>query len=229
MLHSTPAPPPPSVRGTSGEGANAPTPAPPAAAVSGRELNRKVIHVATSLAAAALVLEAPLATARALLLAATAAAATVEVVRHLSPTVGRLFNRAFGSMLRNHEARGAITGATAMATGFAAAALLVPAPFAAAGILMAGLGDAAGALVGRRFGRRRIARGKSLEGSLACLAAAFASAALVPGIPWTATTAAALITAALELAPFPWDDNLALPLLSALALWGTAALTALFL
>jgi dolichol kinase len=180
--------------------------------------------VASSLAAAVIALEAPIATARALLLAATAAAATVEVVRHLSPAVGRLFNRAFGTMLRNHEARGAITGATAMATGFAATVLFVPTPFAAAGILMAGIGDAAGALVGRRFGRRRIARGKSLEGSLACLAAAFASAALVPGIPWPAAAVAALITAALELAPLPWDDNLALPLLSALALWGTAAL-----
>lgn len=198
-------------------------PHPPArAAVDGRESSRKALHIAASLAAAGIAWQLPTAASRGLFAGAVLIALAVELVRHLSPAA-RFFDRAFGPMLRTRESRG-LTGATTLAIGFAIAALL-PRPFGGAGILAAGLGDAAGALVGRRFGRRRTRSGKSLEGSLACFAAAFVAAWASPGLGPGPAIVVALVTTLLEALPLPSDDNLILPPASAAAAWLAAAIS----
>jgi len=86
-----------------------------------------------------------------------------------------------------------------------------------AGILCVALGDAAAALVGKRFGRHPFRSGermKSIEGSLGCFAASFAGC-LIAGLPLGASAAAAVCAAVVEAAPVPIDDNLWLPLVSA--------------
>lgn len=183
----------------------------------GREGARKAIHLGASVAVALIAALAPPTLGRLLLLAAVALAAGIEWLRIHSPAADVAFRRAVGPLLRNRERRG-VTGATTLAAGFAATMILVPQPFAAAGILMAGAGDAAGALIGRRWGRHHFPGGKSLEGSLACFSAALAAGAAMPGIG-AAALPAALATAAFEAAPLPFDDNLLLPLLSAAAIW----------
>ncbi len=183
----------------------------------GREISRKLIHLAGSLAAALIMLLTPPRPARAIILAAAATAIVTELIRRLSPRGNRLFKQLFGTMLRTRE-RGGITGATTLALGFAAAAFVAPPTLAAAGILMAGIGDAAGALIGRYFGRHRLAGGKSLEGSAACFIAASAVALLIPGITIAMAMAAALVTTLLEAAIGTFDDNLILPLAAALTL-----------
>jgi dolichol kinase len=190
---------------------------PRASITGGRELGRKLIHLAGSVAAALIILLAPTGPARASLLAAATLALTIELVRRISPYWNRRFNRIFGVMLRNRE-RGGITGATTLPLGFVAAALLTPPTLAGAGILMAGIGDAAGALIGRYFGRHRIPGGKSMEGSAACFAAAGLVALLVPGITIPIAIAGALVTTLIEAAIGSFDDNLILPLAAALTL-----------
>lgn len=186
-------------------------------AVGGHEVARKAIHLAATIIAALIVLRVPAPHARAALLAATAVAITVEVVRRVSPRTNRLFNRALGSMLRTREA-GRVTGATTLAAGFLATALVAPPNLAAAAILMAGVGDAAGALVGRNFGRIHLPGGKSIEGSIACLVAATLTALAVPDVTPVLALAGALVTTTLEAAAGRFDDNLLLPPATALAM-----------
>lgn len=185
--------------------------------VGGEEISRKLIHLSGSIAATLLVLLAPPRQARGLLLGVAATAVLIELARSLSPGINALFVRTVGSMLRYRE-RQALTGATTMAIGFVATAFTVPPNLAAAAILMAGTGDAAGALVGRRFGKLRFRSGKSLEGSIACFGAACGAALLLPGITPTMALAAALVTTTLELVITSFDDNLILPLAAALTL-----------
>lgn len=191
--------------------------------VGGEEISRKLIHLSGSVAASLLLLLGQPRQARGILLGAAATAVLVELARNLSPGVNAFFVRTFGTMLRYRERRG-LTGATTLAIGFVVTAFTVPPTLAAAAILMAGTGDAAGALVGRRFGKTRFRNGKSLEGTIACLAASCGSALLITGISPTMALCAALITTSLELVITRFDDNLILPLAAALTLRALAGL-----
>jgi dolichol kinase len=182
------------------------------------EVHRKLIHLAGSLIAAAVMLRVSPGLARGILSAAAVMAALIEVARHLSPRGNLIFNSTFATLLRTHERKG-VTGATTLAIGFVLAAFVAPPTIAAAGILMAGIGDSAAALVGKHFGRFRFAGGKSLQGSAACFAAAFIVALLIPGVPPVAALAGALLTTLFEVAVTSFDDNLILPLSAALIIW----------
>lgn len=182
------------------------------------EVNRKLIHLAGSLIAAAIVLRVSPGPARGILSATAVMAALIEVARHLSPRGNLIFNSTFATLLRTHERKG-VTGATTLAIGFVLAAFITPPTIAAAGILMAGIGDSAAALVGRHFGRIRFAGDKSMQGSAACFAAAFIVALLIPGVPPIAALAGALLTTLFEVAVTSFDDNLILPLSAALVIW----------
>jgi len=77
-------------------------------------------------------------------------------------------------------------------------------------------GDALAALVGKRYGKYRILRGKTLEGSLACFLAC-----LLVGIfflHWKMALIGALSATVIELIPWPLNDNFWMPLMSASAL-----------
>lgn len=186
------------------------------------EVARKAIHVVASIAAAVVALALPPAVAPWIFVGTFFVAVAVEEARRRSAGIGRAFQRAFGGLLRPSEVRGT-TGATALAAGFAIAALLLPPPFAAVGILVGGIGDAAAALAGQRWGRHRLRSGKSLEGAVACFAACIPAAWAVPGIGLAPAVVVAAIGAALELVPLPFDDNLWLAPATGAIAWAVAA------
>lgn len=177
------------------------------------EIARKSIHVAATLGAAAVVLLLSPLNAAAVLAGATAVALTVEALRMVSPRLEQGFRSLFGSMLRRKEAR-RITGATTLAVGFTLAAVVLPGPAAMAGILSAGIGDAAAATVGRRWGRHRYPGGRSLEGSGALLAVVLVVGMALGLGPVAAFALGAAVTV-LEGLPLPLDDNLYLPIVAA--------------
>jgi dolichol kinase len=110
--------------------------------------------------------------------------------------------------------------------------LTVPKSAALVAIYTLAIADPAAAIVGIRWGRRRIAENRSLEGSLAFFVATLAIAALVLGMSTDApvlTTAAAALTIALaaaacELLPLRIDDNLTIPLFVGFTTWIVCAL-----
>lgn len=102
------------------------------------------------------------------------------------------------------------------AAGILASLLIFPEPFNYAAIAVVTLGDGAASVVGRLYGRNTTFGGKTIEGTAAGLACAFAGAALFVS-PATALAAAA-IGMVVELLPLRVSDNLTVPLLSGLSL-----------
>jgi len=122
-------------------------------------------------------------------------------------------------------------------TPFAIAVLLtiltVPKIAALVAIYTLAIADPLAAIVGIRFGRRRIAQKRTIEGSLAFFVATVAIAA--PVLRWgtgaaqlTAAEASAtigIVAAGCELLPLRIDDNLTIPVVVGFATW---AITAFF-
>jgi dolichol kinase len=182
-----------------------------------RETYRKLIHVASVVIPVAVwVLSRP--ASLALLGAVVALAFAVEAARSRSRWARYHFLRRTRTLLRTHERRG-LAGATWMAAAYFLAVLAYPLPVAVAAMLYNGLGDAAAALVGRRWGRVRASWGKSLEGLSAGFATNLAVGLLLPGIGAVAALVGATVAALLEFLPLPLDDNVRVVLGGGLALW----------
>jgi dolichol kinase len=148
----------------------------------------------------------------------------VELARARTVSGARWFARAFAPLLRVHEER-ALTGATWLLASMCLGVALLPLPAAIAATWAAAVGDAAAALVGMRWGRHRSPRdGKSLEGSLACLAASFGGAWLLARLTLPLALLAALAAAVGERLPWPRDDNARLVALVGLVVAGGLAL-----
>jgi dolichol kinase len=123
----------------------------------------------------------------------------------------------FRPFLREAERRN-LSGASFMLAGSLATALLFPRTLAIVAILFLTLGDVAATLVGSWQGRTRLGR-KSLEGSLACLAACavvgLAGHLLQPQIAPLALSLGAVTATLLESLPWKLNDNFTLPVGSA--------------
>jgi dolichol kinase len=174
-----------------------------------RELARKAFHL-SSASLPLLVWLAPRWLALAVLLPMAAVAVAVDWTRLRYRAPRYWFLRYTRRMLRHHERR-RFAGATYMAVAYAAALVLFPKPIAVMAMLFNGFGDAAAALIGKRFGRRRTAWGKSWEGFAAGLtvnlAVGLVISSLAPSVPAAAAIAGALAAATLEFLDLPIDDN----------------------
>jgi dolichol kinase len=188
-----------------------------------REISRKAFHLA-SVAVPLGVWWAPRPLAATVLVAAALLALFIDAARLRFRPARFHFLRRTRTMLRPHERRG-LSGATYMALAYASAALLFPRPIAVVAMLYNGLGDAAAALIGRRFGRHRMRGGKSWEGFAAALVVNVGVGFAVPGIAPLPALVGGVAAAALELAPLPLDDNARVVLGGGLALWVAAVLT----
>ena len=147
-----------------------------------------------------------------------------ELVSRYAPWANRLFVRAEEQVRES-----------AM-TPFAIAVLLtiiaVPKPAALIAIYTLAIADPLAAVVGIRFGRRRITPNRSLEGTLAFLGVTVAVSALVlrhgtDAAPWPLAGAAAtvgLVAVICELLPLRVDDNLTIPIVVGFAAWGATLL-----
>lgn len=130
------------------------------------------------------------------------------------------FNQAFFKhlplALKETEAR-TFTGATYLLIGSVLAFILFRRDIAVAALLLLAIGDPLAGMVGEKFGKHRFL-GRSLEGSLACLA----GGTLVAVSLWMvhldvrllAMVAGVVAAAVMEMAPLPLDDNLSIPLAS---------------
>ena len=147
-----------------------------------------------------------------------------ETVARRAPWVNRLFVRAEEQVRESAMIPYAIAVLLTILT--------VPKLAALVAIYTLAVADPLAAVVGIRYGRRRIARNRTLEGSLAFSAATLVIAAFVLG--WGADAPAlavagasgtiALAAAGCELLPLRIDDNLTIPLFVGFTTWIVAAL-----
>ncbi len=176
-------------------------------------------------------------TALALMALVLAGHALGEAFRHNFPAINTRFLAMFGGFTRESERNRIQTGLY-----FAASTLLVayaaPKPIAVLSLGYLALGDPLAAMVGTRFGKNRMswANGKSVEGAIACYAVcAIFTLIYFTVLPHPGTGSASVLALALaggaiataaELAPIPRiDDNLVIPIASALMLWPLLSLT----
>lgn len=143
---------------------------------------------------------------------------SMEIARRLSPTINDRLMRLFSAIAHPRE-RHQVNSSTWYVSALLLMALFFPRRGAEVGVLVLALADPAASIVGRRFGRRQLAKGRSLEGTLAFFAVGFLAAAVWlvgrgAGLPLSAGVGAAvaLVGALVELSSAQIDDNFAVPL-----------------
>jgi len=133
----------------------------------------------------------------------------VEFFRLQVAWAGKWYLRLFGPLLRPGE-YDRPSGACSFVLGAAATILLFPGDIAVSALLVLALSDPAAAIIGRRYGKRRIF-GKTLAGSLAFFLSAWFILALYFGDNPFRQLPAALLGAVAEALPWPINDNLTIP------------------
>jgi dolichol kinase len=131
-----------------------------------------------------------------------------------------LVSRVTSMAARQRDAGKFVLGPVTLGLGALLALLLYPNPAASIAIYALAFGDGLSSLVGKTFGTIRLplTGGKSLEGSLTCMAAVFLSSLAITGNPLRSFPIA-IVATIVEAAPTKDMDNLILP-----ALTGAAAM-----
>ncbi|MDE2313508.1 MAG: hypothetical protein KGL04_04960 [Elusimicrobia bacterium] len=184
-----------------------------------RELPRKIFHV-MSLLYYVLYLSVGLERTIFWMTLGTLAVGAAEVARLFFPAWNRLILRPFAHIVRPEEKNRVSALFHTTLGSLLAFVVFGKNPKAVAFALgCAALGDAAAALGGKALGRHAIGPGKTLEGTLSCLAACL-GVGLFLGLGWAPSLFAAAAATAVEYAPVtPWfNDNLWMPLVAAAAL-----------
>jgi dolichol kinase len=147
----------------------------------------------------------------------------LDLLRIRNRGVNRLFLGMFENFLRNAEYSHRMTGASWVFVGSLLTILIFPKAIAITAILILSTGDATAALVGKRYGRYPI-MGKTVEGTLAFIAAGIIFTSWVPTVPFLVKIIGALAGALVELPKTFIDDNLLIPLVSGAVMYGLLSL-----
>lgn len=195
------------------------------------EIKRKLVHLSSLWMVAATLLLAPWRGCAAviflllLLLTLVSEHDYANGGRHL----GRLYGKLFGKMLRRKVNPGQwiVSGGAPVLAAALLVNLLFPAWIAASSLAVMLTGDAAAALIGRKFGRHKLINGKSAEGTCGFIAAGFIALVVIlmitcrPAADYYAGFAAVILAAFAELfqKQLKLDDNLSIPLCVGLVLF----------
>jgi dolichol kinase len=137
----------------------------------------------------------------------------LDYVRLFGGSRSRYFvHRYMGIMIRPSEKKNLI-GASYILSGSIITILLFDKPIAIAAISFIVIGDTAGAIIGRIWGKVRF-REKSLEGSISFLIACIVAGTVIPGIPFWVKIAGAVTATVVEAITLHIDDNLIVPVTS---------------
>ncbi|NLW19358.1 MAG: phosphatidate cytidylyltransferase [Candidatus Cloacimonetes bacterium] len=141
----------------------------------------------------------------------------IEFYRFWQKSFKKTFWWIFGLVLRRHELRD-FTGATYLLFASVICVAFFPPWQVFFALSFLAIGDTFAAMVGMNLGKRKISKGrKSLEGSIACFVSCFIFA-LVFGLHPLLALVGALAASLAELSPLPLDDNIKMPLASAVAM-----------
>ncbi len=186
------------------------------------ELARKIIHLA-SISIAIIYCNITRELALVLLVPLFSGFLLVDLLKNFIRPLSRWYHKTFAPMLREHELEREhvqFNGATFITLSALLLVLFFPKIIAITCFSLVAVSDTMAALVGKRFGRHTIGE-KSLEGSLAFLISSLIIVAVVPRLDLFAGIITALVATAVEalslrINGFKIDDNLTIPLASAL-------------
>ncbi len=146
------------------------------------------------------------------------ASLVVELARRWWPWCNRLLWRLLPTVFRKAESQ-RVLGSTWFAAGALVSLLLFGRDIGGTAVLLLAWGDPVAEIVGGRWGRA--AQGKTLVGSLACLAACAVAGFVGIGLgglsPWVVLPGAVIATLVERWSPPP-NDNLWIPVLSGLGM-----------
>ena len=148
-----------------------------------------------------------------------------DVLRARSEGFNQFIRRYFGFMMRMKEMPPvgepvAINGASWVMVSAALLAVVFPISIAVPAFAMFMLGDAAAALIGRRFGRWHWGRSpRTVEGSLAFLLTGLLFMALYPNLPFWIGTIGVVVATVFEALPGPFNDSVRVPFVTALVIF----------
>ncbi|NMW20086.1 MAG: phosphatidate cytidylyltransferase [Chlorobiaceae bacterium] len=146
----------------------------------------------------------------------------VDLLKNFYPPVSKWYHKTFDAMLRTHELekKPYLNGATFITLGALILVLFFPKIIVVASFSMVSISDTFAAVIGKAFGKHRLGE-KSIEGTLAFFLSSLLIVALVPELNMligivmaiSATLTEAFIV---RIGSFKIDDNLSIPLVSAL-------------
>ena len=157
----------------------------------------------------------------------TSAALILDLARYISPSVGKVFYKMFGFLLRKHEVdsrKKNLNGATYVLISALICVILFPKVLFITAFSILIISDSMAALIGRKFGRHRFLS-KSLEGTLAFFISASVVVLFTPKfenmmIEYLIGFIAAAVGAIVENISFGFaDDNLAIPISIGFTMW----------
>jgi len=135
----------------------------------------------------------------------------IDISRHRISWVESIFNLLFNRMLRVHELKGHLTGATWVMIGSLITIALFSKPVAVIALIFMSLGDTAAGIFGQRFGKHKVGN-KSWEGFFAGLIVCSIVSINFSLLPLKISLSGALAAMIMEILPIPLDDNFKIPL-----------------
>ena len=141
----------------------------------------------------------------------------IDLSRNKIKFIGKIFDRSFAFMLRDHEKKGRLTGATWVVMVAIPVIYIFPKEIAVLSMIFMSVGDIAAGLIGRSFGKTRIGK-KSLEGSVGCLIVCAIAGILMNVVPIPVALIGAVFATIFEVLPIDIDDNVLIPLGSGTAM-----------
>jgi dolichol kinase len=147
----------------------------------------------------------------------------VDLLKNFVGPVSEWYHKTFDAMLRTHEIqrdRHHLNGATYITLSALVLVLFFPKVIVIAAFSMVAVSDTLAAIIGKAFGKHRFGQ-KSVEGSIAFFLSAMIIVTVVQGInPLIGFAMAAVATATeafvVRIGRFRIDDNLTIPLVSAI-------------
>jgi len=190
------------------------------------ELVRKLIHL-SSLSIPITYYFISTQTAATILGVLTAIALLLDLARHFHPSVGNIFYKIFGFLLRKHEVNEKqknLNGATYVLISALVGVIIFPKIIFITAFSILIISDSMAALIGRKFGRHTFLL-KSLEGTLAFFVSACIVVLFTPKIgnfpeEYIIGFAAAFVGTIIEnISSRLIDDNLSIPLSIGFTMW----------
>lgn len=150
----------------------------------------------------------------------------LEVARVRSKAISDLIYKLVGPLMRDEEktALGSpvvINGASWVMLSATLLTIIFPVYIVCASLSMFILGDAAAALIGRKFGKMHWPGSpKTIEGSIAFFLVAGVTLIWFNVLPWYVALIVSCTAMLLEVIPLPFNDNVRVPLLTGLFIYG---------